>query len=116
MTNFEDLKKGDKIWTLQNGWTEVTDIVTNSYYPIIVHSNCYTIDGKYGIRDKYPSIYFHDPLESKDDFAIGFAEWLIKYPDKGRNFHGEIVHAKGRVGETYLTKELLEIYKKEKGL
>jgi len=103
MTNFEDLKKGDKIWTLQNGWTEVTDIVTNSYYPIIVHSNCYTIDGKYGIRDKYPSIYFHDPLESKDDFAIGFAEWRssLYVATDYKNLS---------------TKELLEIYKKEKGL
>ena len=51
-----------------------------------------------------------------DDFAIGFAEWCTKYRDKNRNVNGEMLHAKSKYDETYLTKELLEIYKKEKTL
>lgn len=51
-----------------------------------------------------------------EDFAIGFAEWCTKYRDKNRNVNGEMLHAKSKYDETYLTKELLEIYKKEKGL
>ena len=51
-----------------------------------------------------------------DDFAIGFAEWCTKYRDKNRNVNGEMLHAKSKYDETYLTKELLEMYKKEKGL
>lgn len=50
------------------------------------------------------------------DFAIGFAEWCTKYRDKNRNVNGEMLHAKSKYDETYLTKELLEMYKKEKGL
>jgi hypothetical protein len=37
-----------------------------------------------------------------DDFAIGFAEWLL--------------NVSYVIQEAYTTKELLEIYKKEKGL
>ncbi len=51
-----------------------------------------------------------------DDFAIEFAEWCTKYRDKNRNVDGEMLHAKSKYDETYLTKELLEMYKKEKGL
>ena len=51
-----------------------------------------------------------------DFFAIGFAEWCTKYRDKNRNVNGEMLHAKSKYDETYLTKELLEMYKKENGL
>jgi len=47
-----------------------------------------------------------------DDFAIGFAEWLtISYPNQ-RKF----LLKQGNLRGFYSTKELLEIYKKEKGL
>ena len=49
-----------------------------------------------------------------EEFAIGFAEWCTRYHDKNRNVNGEMLHAKSKYDETYLTKELLEIYKKEK--
>jgi hypothetical protein len=39
-----------------------------------------------------------------DDFAIGFAEWLV------------IQYNEDTIYSEYTTKELLEIYKKEKGL
>lgn len=51
-----------------------------------------------------------------DNFAIGFAEWCTKYRDKNRNVNGEMLHAKSKYDETYLTKELLEMYKKENRL
>ncbi len=51
-----------------------------------------------------------------DDFAICFAEWCTKYRDKNRNVNGEMLHAKSKYDETYLTKELLEMYKNEQGL
>ena len=43
--------------------------------------------------------------QQQDDFAIGFAEWLRGY----RYDNAEIYHMSS-------TKELLEIYKEEKGL
>jgi len=50
------------------------------------------------------------------DFAIEFTEWTSKYRDKNKNFKDEMLHAKSKYDESYTTKELLEIYKKEKGL
>ena len=48
----------------------------------------------------------HDNLvKVADDFAIGFAEW-IKLPRQRNEFANDLK----------TTKELLEIYKKEKGL
>lgn len=59
----------------------------------------------------------HNSLEKlTDDFAIGFAEWCTKYRDKNRNVNGEMLHAKSKYDETYLTKELLEMYKNEQKL
>ena len=55
-------------------------------------------------------------VDVSDDFAIGFAEWCTKYRDKNRNVNGEMLHAKSKYDETYLTKELLEMYKKEQKL
>lgn len=41
-------------------------------------------------------------LEKQDEFAIGFAEWLVI------RYNEDIIY------DEYTTKELLEIYKKEK--
>jgi hypothetical protein len=51
-----------------------------------------------------------------DEFAIGFAEWSSFYKDKNRNSKLDMLHSKSKYDESYTTKELLEIYKKEKGL
>ena len=45
-----------------------------------------------------------------DEFAVNFANWLILKCDYQR--HGIFEY----LGEEYTNKELLEIYKKEKGL
>jgi rubrerythrin len=48
-----------------------------------------------------------------EDFAIGFAEFCSKYRYKNINIYVEMLHAKSKYDDTYTTKELLEIYKKE---
>jgi len=50
-----------------------------------------------------------------DEFAIEFAEWSTHYIDKNTNIYGDMLHAKSIYSDTYITKELLEIFKKEKG-
>ena len=50
--------------------------------------------------------------EVANEFAVGFAEWCVKYRDKNRNVNGEMLHAKSKYDESYTTKDLLEIYKK----
>jgi len=54
--------------------------------------------------------------EIADEFAIGFAEWSSFYREKNRNHKLDMLHSKSKYDESYTTKELLEIYKKEKGL
>jgi hypothetical protein len=52
--------------------------------------------------------YLHEPyayecIDLADDFAIGFGEWLLKFDNlKNEN--------------KYIIKQLLQIYKEEKGL
>jgi esterase/lipase len=48
-----------------------------------------------------------------EEFAIEFAEFCSKYHNKNRNIYGEMLHATSKYDDTYTTKELLEIYKKE---
>ena len=55
-------------------------------------------------------------VEVADEFAIEFAEWSTYYIDKNTNIYGDMLHAKSIYSDTYITKELLEIFKKEKGL
>ena len=51
-------------------------------------------------------------VEIADDLAIGFAEWItINYPNQK-----QLLLKQGNLMGFYTTKELLEIYKKEKGL
>lgn len=47
-----------------------------------------------------------------DDYAIGFTEWKDKFIDEVADWKLDGVFLKNK----YTTKELLEIYKKEKGL
>lgn len=61
-------------------------------------------------------IVSHACEEIADDYAIEFSEWCTYYRDKNRNVYGDMLHAKSKYDETYTTKELLEIFKKEKGL
>lgn len=65
---------------------------------------------------KESKVFARECEQVADDFAICFAEWCTKYRDKNRNVNGEMLHAKSKYDETYLTKELLEMYKKEQKL
>jgi len=67
MSKFKDLKVGDKVWTIQMGWHIVTEILTDgsSYYPIRVDYASYTLDGMFGARDIYQSLYLENPLKEE---------------------------------------------------
>ena len=54
-----------------------------------------------------------DDIKEKNDFAIGFAEWLYRY-DNTRLPNGNWIIKLGL--KPYTSEEVLEIYKKEKGL
>jgi hypothetical protein len=65
-----------------------------------------------------PYIFISEPDATEcekitDDFAIGFAEWLYKW-DNTRLPNGNWIIKLGL--KPYTSEEILEIYKKEKGL
>ena len=63
-----DLSKvevGDKIWTIQDGWIEVTSIERDVNYQILTHRNSYTIDGKILKHHKYPSAFLEYPFKEQ---------------------------------------------------
>jgi hypothetical protein len=72
------------------------------------------------LKEKFENIEFGFPADESvkiaDEFAIDFAEWSTHYIDKNTNIYGDMLHAKSIYSDTYITKELLEIFKKEKGL
>ena len=51
-----------------------------------------------------------------DEFAIGFAEWITSEKSKYSILYGNQEKRFATFEEDYTPKELLEIYKKEKGL
>ena len=70
---------------------------------------------EFSINTSGESGRFADKCESiADDFAIGFAEWC---DDKASQIsHGEWTNFLPNAKNCLTSKELLEIYKKEKGL
>lgn len=44
---------------------------------------------------------------------INFAEFISTYPDKNKNIHGDILHAKSKYDGAERTIDLLEIFKSE---
>lgn len=58
---FSGIRKGDRIWTIQEGWTEVVNIGEGVDYPLQTISNLYTMDGKYKYNDARQSAFWSDP-------------------------------------------------------
>ena len=46
--------------------------------------------------------------EITTDVAVKFGEFLCTYPDKNRNVHGEILHAKSKYDDADTTKNLFD--------
>lgn len=61
----KDLKVGDKVWTIQNGLTHLTENTKSDTYPLDINGYTYTADGRYLTRDSYPSLYLTNPFEKK---------------------------------------------------
>ena len=85
-----DLRKiriGDKIWTIEAGWEEVTDIEAGQPYQIETEKGNYTINGKANIYDKYPSAFLEYPFKEQPiekDTLVWFRDnkdtsWRVGY-------------------------------------
>lgn len=64
-SDLSNVKVGDKIWTIQEGWTEVARTNSSNLFPIETNGECYTIKGAYRLEDKHPSAFLENPFEKE---------------------------------------------------
>lgn len=85
-SDLSKVKVGDKIWTIQDGWTKVIAIEKDNL-PIITDGDCYTNDGKRFLTNKYPSAFIECPFKEepiKRDTPVCFRNnenecWSVGY-------------------------------------
>ena len=65
--DLSNLKVGDWVWTIPDGWVQISRVNKGEGHPILVMCRgmeyWYTLDGRYHLRDKHPSA-FHEPPEA----------------------------------------------------
>jgi hypothetical protein len=64
-SDLSKVKVGDKIWTIEDGWTKVINVECLDTYPIVTEKNTYTFDGKMETDDKYPSAFLEYPFKEQ---------------------------------------------------
>ena len=73
MKTLKDLKVGDIVWTIQDGFTNIIRIDENH---ITTNSKrTYYLDGKYHSDNKYPSMFIENPFEHKIKPKEMMCEW-----------------------------------------
>jgi len=71
--NLGKVKKGDIVWSISNGWTEIENIIYTTACPIktingftytikLTNGSSYTNTGKRFKNDKYPSLFLEPPI------------------------------------------------------
>jgi hypothetical protein len=89
-SDLSEVRVGDKIWTIQDGWTKVseTDFDADSVYQIKVKRGVwYTETGTYKIGDKHPSAFLEYPFKEQPiekDTIVWFRDsedenWMVGY-------------------------------------
>ena len=77
---FSNAKIGDKVWSIRSGWTEITEIGGNDYYPINIKGIMYSLDGKLWNFDTSPSLFWKeqkfDLSKPLPDFKRGDILWV----------------------------------------
>ena len=73
-SDLSKVKIGDKIWTIQDGWSFVEIINNDVNYPIRINGKYYNIDGKLNQSNKYPSVFLINPFESLEP-----QEYFVKH-------------------------------------
>ena len=65
-SDLSNVKVGDKIWTIQEGWVQVESISKKDViYPILIKNYWYTLDGKLSEIDEHPSAFLSNPFEKE---------------------------------------------------
>jgi hypothetical protein len=64
-SNLSELKRGDWVWTVQDGWVEIITKTAADTFDVILTSEgkLYYMDGRYKSDDKHPSLFIKPPAE-----------------------------------------------------
>ena len=68
LIDFDTLKVGDKVWSIQEGDTEVIKLRRNDEYPIHVKEQLYTKEGYFVKQHKCPSLFKSNPFENISEY------------------------------------------------
>jgi hypothetical protein len=83
-----NVKVGDWIFTVADGWTKVLTIIEGSDYPIKTISSWYTHEGKLHHEDKHPSAWTYDPFDGTLPPAVFKEGEVIAVSDSAsKNWH-----------------------------
>lgn len=90
---FKDLKVGDDVYTIKNGFDKVTCIENDSLYPIKTKQESFTLDGKCYTKDIYPVAFTYNPFEPQPENEIMQAPIgkLMEVSDKGERWYQRYV-------------------------
>lgn len=108
-SDLSKVKAGDKIWTIQDGWTKIKEITQSSQPKVIVENGTlYTLDGKYFTNNKYPSAFLEYPFGEEPiekDTLVWFRDdeeenWMIGYYSHFKNGNHYIFDASKKSTET----------------
>ena len=73
--DFSDIKIGDKVWSIKDGWLKTIETSNNigNLYPIKATDNdgyefSFTKEGKEHFSDKYPTLYWNEFEAPKEAF------------------------------------------------
>ena len=64
-------------------------------------------------NENYGIEVYEQAKQMEKEQMVKFAEFVSRYPDKNKNYRGEILHAKSKYDEAERTIDLLEQYYNE---
>jgi hypothetical protein len=65
-SDLSKVKVGDRIWTIERGWGNVTKIEHRDTHQVKVGNFSYAFDGKYTESDKHPSAFLEYPFKEQE--------------------------------------------------
>lgn len=68
LIDFDTLKVGDKVWSIEFGDNVVGSITSSGDYPIKIYNTAYARDGKISTFNKFPSLFKSNPFGSISEY------------------------------------------------
>lgn len=68
LMDFDTLKVGDKVWSIEFGDDVVESITSSNNYPIGTSKATYTKEGKINTWNKFPSLFKTNPFEGNSEY------------------------------------------------